>query len=50
MTERLARGVKVPLLVWTPIVALDDGCIASVAATYPNQGFYLWKNSIQEEW
>jgi hypothetical protein len=50
MTVGLARGVKVPLLVWTCIVTLDDGYVASVAATNPNQGFNLWKNSIQEEW
>jgi hypothetical protein len=50
MAVGLAGGIKVPLLVRTSIVALDDGYIASVVATYPNQGFNLWKNRIQEEW
>jgi hypothetical protein len=50
MTVGLARGIEVPLLVWTRIVALDDGYVAFVPATSPNQGFNLWKNSIQEKW
>jgi hypothetical protein len=36
MTVGLARGVKVPLLVWTRIFALDDGYVAFVRATSPN--------------
>jgi hypothetical protein len=39
MTVGLVRGVKVPLLVWTCIVALDDGYVARVAAANPNQVF-----------
>jgi hypothetical protein len=50
MTVGFARGIEVPLLVWTRIVALDDGYVASVAAANPNQGLNLWENSIQEQW
>jgi hypothetical protein len=50
MTVGFARGIEVPLLVWTRIVALDDGYVASVAAANHNQGLNLWENSIQEQW
>jgi hypothetical protein len=51
MTVGFARGIEVPLLMWTRIVALDDGYVASVAAANPNQqGLNLWENSIQEQW
>jgi hypothetical protein len=37
MTVGLARGVKVPLLVWTCIVALDDRYVDSVGSGHQPQ-------------
>jgi hypothetical protein len=46
MAVGLIGGIKVTILVWTCIVTLDDRYIASIVATYPNQGFKFWENKI----